>query len=146
MGEGWVEERVERLGGERSQMLQCTIYDLSLYIAVTLDLCMMEFFSSYERVNDRLGYLSFVSMSHAQYISEGFQSCHSLVALTGHWYITSSFPRTLLSVSFPSIRSHLYARTSLQPSTQGRNAAHPKSPTVAPINTNTTAWSLAESL
>jgi hypothetical protein len=38
-------ERIgEESGGARSQTLRCTIYDLSLYIAVTLDVCMMEFF------------------------------------------------------------------------------------------------------
>jgi hypothetical protein len=138
MGEGWIEEGVERLGGERSQMLRCTIYDLSLYIAVTLDVCMKES-TIVLGTSTACPYRTFNIFQKAQ-------SCQSLVALTGHWYITSSFPCTLLSVSFPSIRSHLYARTSLQPSTQGRNAAHPKSPTVAPMNTNTTAWSLAESL
>jgi hypothetical protein len=107
---------------------------------------MMEFFSSHDGVKDHLGYLSFYPYCTFNTCSDDFQPCNALVPLTSHWSIASPLPCTLPPVSSPYHRLHLYARTSLHPSTQGRNAAHPNSPTVAPMKTNTTAWSLAESL
>ena len=67
------------------------------------------------------------------------------VGLASHWYVGPPFPRTLLAVSIVS-GSHTCKRTSLQPSTQGRTPAQVNKPTVAPMKTKTTAWSLAESL